>query len=96
MTITWQTIITFGAVLSALALILSKYNKGYNFVLRQNTQDEEIKKTKSEIAEIKEEQALIVSGVLACLKGLQEQGCDGTVTETINRFEEHLNRKAHL
>lgn len=95
MVITWQTIITFGAAITAIGLILSKYNKGYDFVQHQKTQDEEIKKTKNDISEMKEEQALIVKGVLACLKGLQEQGCDGQVTSTILSFEDYLNKKAH-
>ena len=47
------------------------------------------------IKAIKEEQALIFSGVLACLKGLQEQGCNGSVTAAIADFEEYLNKKAH-
>jgi len=95
MTITLQSVITFGAVITAICVIFSKYNRGYDFVKHQKEQDEDIKNTKKEIAEIKEEQALIVSGVLACLKGLQEQGCDGAVSDTIKNFEEYLNKKAH-
>lgn len=88
MQLTWQTVITCAAVLTALSVILSKYNKGYDFVKKQEEQDKEIKA-------IKEEQALIVGGVLACLKGLQEQGCNGSVTEAIADFEAYLNKKAH-
>ena len=40
-------------------------------------------------------QTLIVYALLACLKGLQEQGCDGSVTEAIAKIEKHLNVKAH-
>ena len=88
MTVTWQTLITVAAVVTALSVIFSKYNKGYDFVKKQEEQDKEIKA-------IKEEQALIVSGVLACLKGLSEQGCNGAVTAAIAEIEEHLNQKAH-
>ena len=88
MQITWQTFITAAAVITALTVILSKYNKGYDFIKKQEEQDKEIKA-------IKEEQALIFSGVLACLKGLQEQGCNGSVTAAIADFEEYLNKKAH-
>lgn len=88
MTVTWQTIVTVAAVVTALSVLVGKYNKGYDFIQRQDKQDEEIKS-------IKEEQALIVGGVLACLKGLQEQGCDGSVTEAIADFEAYLNKKAH-
>ena len=88
MTVTWQTLITFAAVITALSVVLTKYNKGYDFVKKQGEQDKEIKS-------IKAEQTLIVDGVLACLKGLSEQGCDGAVTDAIGKFEEYLNKKAH-
>ena len=48
-----------------------------------------------DIGSIQEEQTLIVYGLLACLKGLSEQGCNGPVTEAINKIEKHLNKKAH-
>lgn len=42
-----------------------------------------------------EEQTLIIYGLLACLKGLKEQGCNGPVTEAIDKIEKHINIKAH-
>jgi hypothetical protein len=44
---------------------------------------------------IKEEQTILVYGVLACLKGLKEQGCNGPVTDAINTIEKHINKLAH-
>ena len=44
---------------------------------------------------IQGEQTLIVYGLLACLKGLAEQGCDGAVSEAIDKIEKHINKKAH-
>ena len=44
---------------------------------------------------IQEELTLLTYGVLACLKGLKEQGCNGPVTEAVNKIEKHLNTKAH-
>lgn len=44
---------------------------------------------------IQEEQTLVVYGLLACLKGLAEQGCDGPVSEAIDKIEKHINKKAH-
>ena len=87
-TITWQSIITFAALLAAITAILAKYNKGYDFVKRQQKQDEIIE-------DIQKEQALLTYGILACLKGLKEQGCNGPVTEAVNKIEKHLNEKAH-
>ena len=88
MYVTWQTIITVAAVLAAIFAIVRYYNKGYDWVKAQGKQEEEIKA-------IKEEQQLLTAGILACLKGLREQGCDGAVTEAIAKFEDHLNKKAH-
>ena len=57
-------------------------------VLRQIEQDKDIQRTK-------EEQALLTFGVLACLKGLKEQGCDGPVEDAIVKIEKHINQAAH-
>ena len=88
MYVTWQTIITVAAVLASIFAILRYYNKGYDWVKTQEKQESEIKT-------IKEEQQLLTTGILACLKGLQEQGCDGSVSDAINQIESHLNKKAH-
>ena len=87
-TLSWQDIITAAAVLTAAITLLGRYNKLYDFIKQQKTQDNEIK-------EMKEEQALLTEGILACLKGLKEQGCNGPVTEAINKIEKHLKEKAH-
>lgn len=44
---------------------------------------------------IQEEQTIQCYCILACLKGLAEQGCNGPVHEGIERMEKHLNKKAH-
>lgn len=44
---------------------------------------------------IQEEQTVQCYCILACLKGLAEQGCNGPVHEGIERMEKHLNKKAH-
>ena len=59
----------------------------------------EIKKTvkgqDDAIKQIKVEQTILTQGVLACLKGLKEQGCDGPVTHAIIEIEKYLNKQAH-
>jgi hypothetical protein len=60
----------------------------------ENAGAEEEKQDK-EINAIKEEQEILVNGMLACLKGLNKLGCDGEVTGQITAIENHLNRKAH-
>ena len=49
----------------------------------------------AQIVQIKQEQTLICYGVLCCLKGLNEQGCDGPVDEALDKLEKHLNMAAH-
>ena len=48
-----------------------------------------------EAQSIQEEQTLIVYGLLACLCGLREKGCNGPVTEAIDKIEKYINQKAH-
>lgn len=98
-TVTWQTLITASAVLAAIAAIATMFAKGVRWVDRQKRQDGDIKALRathvSDMDGIKQEQTLIVYGLLACLKGLSEQGCTGPVTEAIQALEKHLNQKAH-
>jgi K+-transporting ATPase A subunit len=75
-------------ILGAGAVVFGAVFAVHKWVLKQNAQDVEIKA-------LKEEQTVICYGVLAALKGLKEQGCNGPVTEAINAMEKHLNKKAH-
>lgn len=99
MLITWDTIITAAAVIGAAVTIIKYYNKAHEWVERQNKQDAELKVIRenhdADVKAIKEEQAIIAYSQLACLKGLQEQGCNDPVTEAIKRIEKYLNEKAH-
>lgn len=88
MTINAQTIITAAAVLTALGVIGGVGLWCFRFVERDKRQTKELKA-------IMEEQTVICFGVLACLKGLKEQGCDGPVTAALDKLEKHLNRAAH-
>ena len=47
------------------------------------------------IHSMQEEQTLQCYCILACLKGLAEQGCNGPVHEGIDKMEKYLNKKAH-
>ena len=60
----------------------------YKFYERDRRQSKIIKSIQSE-------QTLICYGVLACLKGLKEQGCNGPVTDALEKMEKHLNQAAH-
>ena len=83
-----ELITAIAGVVTALGVIFGLLFAVYRWYLKQEKQDTDIKF-------IKEEQILLTQGVLACLKGLQEQGCDGPVTTAINQIERHLNQQAH-
>ncbi len=83
-----EIIVIIASVITALGTIIACFTTIHRWILRQNKQDEDIKA-------IKEEQSILTTGVLACLKGLKEQGCDGPVTEAISSIENHLNKEAH-
>ena len=85
---TVEVIIIVASVITALGTIIACFTTIHKWILRQNKQDDDIKS-------IKEEQKVLTTGVLACLKGLKEQGCDGPVTEAISSIENHLNKEAH-
>lgn len=108
--ITPQTIITAGAVVTAALLLVQRFAKGVRWFDKQAQQTTDIealrKKHEADMTDLKEdmaanmhrintEQTLLTYGVLACLKGLKEQGCDGPVTTAIDKIEKHLNQKAH-
>lgn len=87
-TVSWQTLLTIAAVLTALSTVFGRYNKVYDFIKKQEEQEKQIKA-------IQEEQTILVEGILACLKGLHEQGANGPVTEAISKIEQHLIEKSH-
>ncbi len=94
-----DTIIKAAALITATGVIIGLIAAIIRFVAQPKRQGEEIKKLRSaheeDIKAINEEQCLITYGLLACLKGLREQGCNGPVTEAINKIEKHLNKQAH-
>ena len=99
MYISWQTIITAGAVVSALALLLGILFKGHKWFLKQENQEEEIAEMKKhhedDVHRLKEENYLICYALSACLDGLMQQGCNHTVPQAKAKLDEYLNQQAH-
>ena len=88
MIVTAETIASIASIITSFVVIFGVIFAVYRWYLKQEKQDRDIKT-------IKEEQTILTKGVLACLKGLKEQGCDGPVTEAIDSIEAHLNEQAH-
>jgi len=75
-------------VIAAIGTILGFVVAVYKFYARQKKQD-------VEIAAIRAEQQLLCYALRACLSGLKELGCNGPVTDALNRLDKHLNAEAH-
>lgn len=88
MTIELSTIKTLAEVIALIVLFYGYFSKVIHFTDKQKELEKEVK-------DIKDEQSILTYGVLACLKGLKEQGCNGPVSEAISKIEKHLNVKAH-
>ena len=88
LTISADTVIRSASLLAALGGLGGAAVWCLRFVERQKHQDKEI-------TAIRKEQTLICYGILACLKGLKEQGCNGPVSAALDKMEKHLNQAAH-
>lgn len=108
--VTMQNIITVASLVTAVILLVQRFAKGVRWFDQQGKQSDDIAALKKqheddvealknelteEVRKNNEELQLLTYGVLACLKGLQEKGCNGPVTEAVNRIEKYLNQKAH-
>lgn len=87
-TITWATVLSAAAVVGAIIALVGYFTRVVKWFQKQDGQDKDIKG-------LKEEQRILTKGILACLRGLKEQGCNGPVSEGIREIEEHLNQQAH-
>lgn len=98
-TLTWQALITAAAGIGALVLLATYLAKIVHWVDKTKQAEKDIDELRHETEDsmtgLRAEQAIIVMGILAALKGLKEQGCNGPVTEAIDKIEAHINRKAH-
>lgn len=48
-----------------------------------------------EVKRTKNENALVIYALRACLNGLQQKGCNGEVTEAYKTIDKYLNKAAH-
>ena len=97
--ITPQQIITLSSCIAAIIALTGYIFKARDWVRAQDRQSDKINALREQhnrdIAAIREEQTLLVYGVLSCLRGLREIGCNGPVSEAIDKIERRLNIEAH-
>ena len=99
MYITWETIITAGAVLAAVLAIGGVVFKVYKWYLNQNNQDKSIDELKShheeDMKQLREENTLVCYALSACLDGLMQLGANHTVPDAKDKLDKYLNQQAH-
>jgi hypothetical protein len=108
--LTMQNVITVASFLTAVILLIQRFARGVRWFDRQEKQSADIEKLRlqhkedveklenelaDEVRKNSEELQVLTRGILACLKGLQEKGCNGPVTEAVKDIEDYLNAKAH-
>lgn len=95
MTLVIPDIVGWAAVIGAAAALIGYLAKVFNFVKEPEDIKKEIAEIREEQAAMKAEQRILTNGILACLKGLKEQGANGPVTAAIGEMEQYLNDAAH-
>lgn len=99
MWITWDTIITAGAVVGAIVSMLLIVLKVHKWYLRQQEQDAKIKELQEhhekDLERVRKENKLICEGLSACLDGLSQLGANHTVPIVKKKLDDHLNEEAH-
>lgn len=101
--VTPQNFLTAVSVLTAVILLIQRFAKGVRWFDKQEQQTTDLAQLKKQHEEdmaalrkeIVSELQLLTYGVLACLKGQQEQGLNGPVAEAAKKIESYLNEKAH-
>lgn len=92
-------IILIGAVVLALGNIISAAVAIVKWRDKKKKEQEKTaqldEKQDEAIKELKKEQTLLCYAITACLDGLHQQGCNGQVTDALNRMSKYLNQQAH-
>lgn len=98
-TLSAEGIIAFVALMGAIATIFGVIFAVYRWYLHQQEQDKLIENMREEVtnklAEQRKEQQLLTYGILACLDGLKQLNCNGSVTVAQDKISKHLNEQAH-
>lgn len=89
-----------GSIKGIVALVQLFFNWLEEYRKKKNEQESlrrDIDKLKNrhdkDMEESRETDKVLIKGILACLKGLQEQGCNGPVTKGIKDIETYLINK---
>lgn len=90
-----QGIITAGAAVSAVLLLIGCAVKLFRWVNHQTEQDERMDRIEKAAAAERKELTLIVYALSACLDGLGQLGANHTVPIAKDKLDKHINKQAH-
>lgn len=91
-TITAETLITAAKVISAIGVIGGVIAGVWKWISLQTQKN---KTHDTQIAQMKEENELIVYALSACLDGLQQLGANHSVPVAKNKLDKYINQQAH-
>lgn len=94
-----KTIIAVCGAVTGIAAVVALIWKFFRWVNHQKELDKRQtdfeNNVKAQQRSCANEQMIIIRGLLACLKGLEEKGCNGPVKAAIAEIDEYINQKAH-
>lgn len=83
---------TIIAILVGLCTLAGIMFGAHRWVIAQDRLREEVKE---QLAVQNVENQVLCYGLLACLDGLEQLGCNHNVTKAHQSLEKHINRRAH-
>lgn len=84
-----------GACSVILGVILGGYKLYDKLLDRLDRVEQRVASLEQENRSIKKENALVIYALGACLDGLHQQGCNGKVTEAMEKISKYINNAAH-
>ena len=84
-----------GACSVILGLIIGVYKIYDKITDRLDALDRRVYALENDNRRIKKENSLVIYALGACLDGLHQKGCNGKVTEALNRITDYINDAAH-
>ena len=92
-------ILKLAEIIGAFSVILGVVIGGYKLYDKLIDRIAELERRVNELEKqnhnINKENALVIYALGACLDGLHQQGCNGKVTEAMNRISKYINNAAH-
>ena len=88
-------IIRLAQIIGAVTVILSAVLGGYRLYDKLVELERRVTSLEKENHGIKKENALVIYALGACLDGLHQQGCNGKVTEAMEKIGKYINQAAH-